>query len=490
MRSTFAVLACVLFACSSDDDSSLLLASAGGAAGAAGNTGAKACVAGKQESCPCLDGVGVQRCRDDGTGYDACLCPGGGQGGDAGAAGKQSGAGTGGKGGTAGSTAKGGSGGSGAGGTSSGGAGGSGASGGTGGSAGQGGGSAGKGGTGVGGACQGQALAAARVPTDIILLTDKSGSMADSPEGGGGSPKWAVLPPALDSGIGKEDTGARLGMMLFPAGKFADNDLLSCYLNPQGPGCAAIVKDGGCNDVDPTPIVALSTMPSARTAIAEALKSQTPSGGTPMRSALGRAWTHLAGTPGAQERAVILVTDGQPMTFKPGGGGGPIPPNANEDCGTLSDLEQDTTKAANGSPSVRTFVIVLPGDAELATMSGLAVRGKTGKAGCTLSNYQTQECHYQLKPNDYATKLGAAVADAIDRASRGCVFATNDNVVASPDATSVLLDGAALPRDASRTEGWDFVGTGAKQVEVFGAACSAIRANPGAAIELAIDCSP
>lgn len=469
---TFALLACVLFACSSDDDSSLVLGGPAGTAGAAGGPATKACVAGKQETCPCLDGLGVQRCRDDGSGYDSCVCPGDG---GAGTAGEQAGGGTGGKGGSAGASTKGGSGGTG----------GTGGSGGTGGTSGMGasGGASGNG----SGACQGKAKAAVRVPSDIVLLTDKSGSMAEGPEETGGPPKWSVLPPGLDAGIGKEDTGARLGMMLFPAGKFDENKLTSCFLSPQNQGCDAILKDGGCNDVDPVPVVGLSAIPAARTAIAEALKAQSPSGGTPIRTALGHAWAHLAKAPGAQERAVILLTDGQPQTFQAGGGGS-FTPSLNQDCGTLSDLEEDTAKAANGVPNVRTFVIVLPGNAELATMSGLAVRGKTGKDGCTLANYQTQECHYQLQPNDYATKLGTAVADAIGRASRGCVFETNDDVVATPEAASVLLDGAPLPRDASRTEGWDYVGSGAKQIEIFGAACSALRDSATAKVELAVDC--
>jgi hypothetical protein len=82
------------------------------------------------------------------------------------------------------------------------------------------------------------------------------------------------------------------------------------------------------------------------------------------------------------------------------------------------------------------------------------------------------------------------VGDAIARASRGCVFATNDDVVAAPDAAQLLVDGQIVPRDPTRTEGWAYVATDAKHIQVFGAACEQLRANEAAEITLQSGCAP
>lgn len=59
----------------------------GAQAGLGGSAGAPVCVPGQQVACPCPGGSqGAQACRQDGTGYEPCVCPMG-MGGSAGASG-------------------------------------------------------------------------------------------------------------------------------------------------------------------------------------------------------------------------------------------------------------------------------------------------------------------------------------------------------------------------------------------------------------------
>lgn len=92
MRTYFVGLAVLVVACSSDDPK--LSGASAGAAGSAGSAGvagsgaggsALVCAPGKQEACACPGGVeGAQRCRDDGNGWEGCVCPDAGVGGAAG----------------------------------------------------------------------------------------------------------------------------------------------------------------------------------------------------------------------------------------------------------------------------------------------------------------------------------------------------------------------------------------------------------------------
>ena len=211
-------------------------------------------------------------------------------------------------------------------------------------------------------ACATADYPAGRVPASLLFVWDRSGSMGDSASGGdgGGLSKWSAAVDAVSTALDAIDLEVDLGFMLFPAGKFDDGKLATCFLNASSPQCAPIIEDGGCKDIDPTPNVLMSPIAQSRPKIQSLLNNTDPDGGTPTRWALQYGYDYLKTLQTAGERYVILVTDGQPNTF----GANPIAPNANKLCGTLGDIAAATTAAYSGVPQVRTFVIGSPGDTD------------------------------------------------------------------------------------------------------------------------------
>jgi hypothetical protein len=326
-------------------------------------------------------------------------------------------------------------------------------------------------------ACASADYPAGRVPASLLFVFDRSGSMGDSANGGdsGGLSKWSVAVDAVSTALDGIDLDVDLGFMLFPAGKFDDSKLATCFLNASSPQCAPIIEDGGCKDIDPTPSVLLSPITESRPKIQSLLNNTEPTGGTPTRWALQYAYDYLRAAPTAGERYVVLVTDGQPNTA----GGNPIAPNANKLCGTLPDLAATTTAATTGTPQVKTFVIGSPGDTDPTVLSGLALNGGTAKDGCNASNYKNKECHYQLDKNNFGDGLVSALKEIAGKASNGCTFAVPAGANSNPDFVNVAAEGPAgkvdILKDASHANGWDYTDGSQSKVEVFGETCEKLK---------------
>lgn len=326
-------------------------------------------------------------------------------------------------------------------------------------------------------ACASADYPAGRVPASLLFVFDRSGSMDESASGGmsGGLSKWNVAVDAVSTALDGIDLEVDLGFMLFPAGKFDDSKLATCFLNASSPQCAPIIEDGGCKDIDPTPSVLLSPIEDSRPKIQSLLNKTKPTGGTPTRWALEYAYEYMKATPTAGERYVVLVTDGQPQTY----GANPISPNANKLCGSLGDLAKLVTSATTGAPQVKTFVIGSPGDTDSTVLSGLALNGGTAKAGCNASNYANKECHYQLSKGDFGDGLVTALKEIASKASNGCTFAVPAGANSNPGLVNVQAEGAAgkigILKDSSHENGWDYTDESQSKVQVYGPLCDQLR---------------
>jgi von Willebrand factor type A domain len=187
--------------------------------------------------------------------------------------------------------------------------------------------------------CLADTLDAVPVPLAMLLVMDRSGSMALP----SGNTKWDHARRAM---IGFADTkgaaGSKLGLTVFPPDPGPlDRCLASSY----------------------APVVPIATLPGNGPLIKDALASREPASDTPMAAALQGGLDHmnayLADNSG-EEGVIILVTDGDPT-----GCAGD----------NVSNVASIAAKAAAGKPRIRTFVVGMEG----ATFANLDVIAKEGK---------------------------------------------------------------------------------------------------------------
>lgn len=332
------------------------------------------------------------------------------------------------------------------------------------------GGSGAAGGAGGGDVCVPEAIPAATVPANVIIVFDRSGSMDEALPGGPGITKWTVAKNGLAGGLDAATADVNVAFSLFPAGKFEDSKLGTCFLTPNDPTCKAITEDAGCKDVDASPAIGLGPLAVVRPQIAELLADTLPKGGTPTRWALEYGWEYLRNGAAAGERHVVLVTDGQPQVSGKTTGD----TTEGKACGTLADLAARTTEARTGTPSVKTHVIGTPGDVDNAVLSGLALNGGTAKEGCTAANYKTQACHYQLEAKTYAKGMENALVDIFSKVSDRCLFVLPEGTdLAALNLTAATAAGdVSVVRDPSHTDGWDLEDEA--HIRVHGPSCEGL----------------
>ena len=131
---------------------------------------------------------------------------------------------------------------------------------------------------------------------NVLLLLDRSGSMADPPPDASWS-KWEAVETALKGALADLEGSLNLGLLLLPSAPEGADPL--CQV-PEGADAITVAVGGG---------------PETWEAFAAALQLNEPGGGTPMAAALERAREYFASGAGAElvgPRYVLLVTDGGP----------------------------------------------------------------------------------------------------------------------------------------------------------------------------------
>ncbi|MEJ7735185.1 MAG: hypothetical protein WKG00_39115 [Polyangiaceae bacterium] len=250
-------------------------------------------------------------------------------------------------------------------------------------------------GSNVGGGCVGTGNTAQKVPLDLFVMLDQSGSM-DEPAGNGQS-KWDVVTGALQAFVTQPETaGIGMGLQYFAlTGAASQCTVAQCTMDSDCGGaacgpCMLIIPDppiGFCVGYNPggdscdpadyaTAEVPIQPLPGVGNAIVASLQAHAPATGTPTQPALKGAVTFAsdwANQNPSHVTAVVLATDGVPQA-----------------CNSTPD--NTAAEAAAGfasSPSIRTFVIGV--GSALGDLNKVAAAGGTGQAFLIDANANAQQ---------------------------------------------------------------------------------------------------
>lgn len=298
-------------------------------------------------------------------------------------------------------------------------------------------------------------------PAEVLLVQDRSSSMAATITTGG-TTKWEALTTALGRVFESTSAATAWGLMLFPK---PSGDATACCQMPTN---------------DNKPVLEVAPSPQAGQAIINALEGATPNGnGTPTARALIQGANALAARTTSTLKYMVLVSAGDPTCA------------SDNTCNSSATLDDTRTKDAvshiasvQGIP-VGVVAIGLP------TSSNSYQRSPTQQLFVDLANAggmpnvtKGQPAYYQADTPDQL--LGALTG--LQGKMRSCAFAIA-SPVALPDGASVKVDGVTIARDNTKQDGWAF-GDGGTSVVLYGKLCESYRnSSVRPTLELATTCT-
>ena len=311
---------------------------------------------------------------------------------------------------------------------------------------------------GSGPTCGMKTFGISKVPPDLLIVLDKSGSMNETPDGMlcitaglscGASAKWPQMTTAINQVVMETDSEIRWGLKLFP-------DDLDCGvgMNPEVP----IADKNGAT-------------------VSSLLSLTSPSGGTPTRIALTGAMTYLASLTDTNPKYILLATDGMP-NCAPGStsnnGGGSMVQNStingvsigSSSGGSDADDSQATIQTVTDSAmsGIPVFVVGVGSvpDAE-TTLTAMAIAGGRPQAAA---------------PRYYPVANTADLASVLS--DNGATIGSSSFGLGSeppaPDNIRITANGAKVPQDPTHTNGWDY-GTGMTSIQLFGKWCDEAKSG-------------
>lgn len=324
------------------------------------------------------------------------------------------------------------------------------------------------------------------VPASLLIVLDKSGSMA----GGEGQPdKWAPTVAAMTQLTQTAPPELKVGLTPFPAGE-CDWNAAAC-VNFSSPSCQAALADGCCQDVSPAPAVPVQPLSQSGPLIVSWLNANGPEGGTPTLWALKRGYNVMKTLTTPGERFVLLVTDGDPNVYQPEQSMfGQTIPESNVECKTTADIVAEAATAATTDPPVKTYVIGSPGVSfeGMQFLSQVADAGLTAPADCDASS---GNCHFQIGTADFQAQLQEAL-ELIAGQISDCVFALPEGEDVDPDLVNVVIETPDGPvevyRDPTHTDGWDYTDDTKTKIQLFGPACELYQSLSGNTITIILGC--
>jgi MYXO-CTERM domain-containing protein len=217
------------------------------------------------------------------------------------------------------------------------------------------------------------APASARKCPNVMFVVDKSGSMAQNPDGGGNPPtKWDLTRQAVASAVDKYGNRIPFGLTMFSSD---GNNAQQCYM-------------------DATVQVPVGHKTAG--AIRQIIFATPPKGGTNTGEGIHRAVAEGGLDDLTRGNYIVLITDGNP-NCNPGDGGQPPVPKY-----TLSEITAAATRCQDPKnpckdplPPVHTFVVGFDnsGGVDPVNLNNMAIAGLEPKEGCN-PNVKGMPCYY------------------------------------------------------------------------------------------------
>jgi len=317
------------------------------------------------------------------------------------------------------------------------------------------------------------------VPVDLYFMVDTTGSMdCPVPDNGpcdmppplqpGMESRWTVVSAALKAFIADPaNSGLGVGIRFFPVADMGGR------------------MGGGGNNNNATcsvasylaPTVEISPLPGSAAALTSAINMQSPSGTTPtvpsITAALTHATTWALANP-SHRVAVVYATDGYPNGC-----------NGN----TIQAAAALAKQGFDSNPSIPTYVLGV--GPNLANLEQIAASGSNGKTKAFLVD-TTQNAAAQLS-TALASIRSNAVLDCtytIPAPPKGQTFQPGqvnvDYTSSKGVTTSIKQDPQGVACSAG--SGWQYSADG-KQINLCGAACNAVKADPGGKMQVLFGCA-
>jgi hypothetical protein len=304
------------------------------------------------------------------------------------------------------------------------------------------------------GTCPDVPVALVRREVETVFLLDRSGSMSlswDGRPGGVGLPdRWSIVRDTLATVLPPYDGDLRIGAKLFPDGVDCELDR-GLDVRPQRDGVAPLL---------------------------ELFDRFVPEGGTPAAPAIQAVLDDL--DPGSPNpRVFVIAMDGGPNCNDDPGVPADVcvctgvrraclapPPDGPQSC---LDAERtlEVVRAANEERGTPVVVVGIddPTRPDLSRfLDEMAVAGGLPRpAGADRRFYSARQ------PEDLAAAF-EQIAELISR----CVLSV-PNPPPEGATVTVQVDGAPLPRDPTRAEGWDWTDEARGAMAFYGATCDALR---------------
>ena len=282
------------------------------------------------------------------------------------------------------------------------------------------------------GVCAHQDVNLNRLPAEILLVLDRSGSMQDPPAGmgGGNTSKWALVVPGVSEVVTATDATVSWGLKVFPEGR--------------GVSCAA---------TSVTSAIPVAVAPASAKPVTDQIALTTPAGnGTPTSDAINAATAYLKTLTDTNPKYILLATDGEPTCL------GTMAvdqrntamQNAAITMQAASNAVQAVTDAA--AAGFKTFVVGVATTAPLAmqALNDMAVAGQMPRV--VPATDPTAATQYYLANSQ--VELVDALKTITGQVS-GCVF-TMKAPPPDPSNIAVKVNDMSAPHDTMHMNGWDY----------------------------------
>lgn len=299
-------------------------------------------------------------------------------------------------------------------------------------------------------------------PPEVMLVIDKSGSMDE------GSPtKWTQMVNALTAITTQFDQQIKFGLLTYPAG-------------------------GGLSVQCDVPAVAVPVDLGQAASIASSLGNN-PGGGTPTAFALEVAQTTLTGLGTPNPKFIILATDGGPncndsLTLPCSCSLG----NATACCTNpmgctalngpshcVDDYHCFDVLDALHQAGIDTFVLGLPGTGEYAAiLDEMALRGGQPLQG---GNTQYYDVTNQTELEQALQSIAGSVISCTLHLSQAPEY---------PEEVLITFDGVQVPRDTTKTDGWEYDDATMTSITIYGSYCDQLQSGQVTEMKALFKCPP